>query len=195
MTETAPDPILTVSDAAIEKLERMKEAGRLADSALRVSVSEEGAAFLYQIEVVELETQEADDTVVPSRAVDFLVDAGSLPRLRGATLDYADGLSGAGFKFQNPNQPALLAKPLAGVVQKLLDEKINPGVAAHGGRVSLVDIEAGRVVLQFGGGCQGCGMIDVTLKEGIEKTLKLEIPEITEVVDVTDHTSGENPYF
>jgi Fe/S biogenesis protein NfuA len=195
MTETAADPILTVSDAAIEKLERMKDAGRLADSALRVSVSEEGAAFLYQIEVVEREEKEADDTVVPSRAVDFLVDAGSLPRLRGATLDYVDGLSGAGFKFQNPNQPALLAKPLAGVVQKLLDEKINPGVAAHGGRVSLIDIEAGRVVLQFGGGCQGCGMIDVTLKEGIEKTLKSEIPEITEVVDVTDHTAGDNPYF
>jgi Fe/S biogenesis protein NfuA len=195
MSETALDPILTVSDAALEKLERMRDAGRLSDSALRVSVSEEGAAFRYQIEVVGLDAREDDDTLVPSKAIDFLVDAGSLPRLQGATLDYADGLSGAGFKFQNPNQPTLLAKPLAGAIQKLLDEKINPGVAAHGGRVSLIDIEAGRVVLQFGGGCQGCGMIDVTLKEGIEKTLKSEIPEITEVVDVTDHDAGDNPYF
>jgi Fe/S biogenesis protein NfuA len=195
MSETVLDPILTVSDAAQVKLERMKDAGRLAKSALRVSVSEEGAAFHYQIEVVDLEAREEGDTLVASNAIDFLVDAGSLPRLRGATLDYVDGLSGAGFKFQNPNQPALLAKPLAGAIQRLLDEKINPGVAAHGGRVSLVDIEAGRVVLQFGGGCQGCGMIDVTLKEGIEKTLMSEIPEITEVVDVTDHAAGDNPYF
>jgi len=195
MSQTAPDPILHVSEHAIEKLERMKEAGRLADSALRVSVSEEGAAFRYQIEVVERDSREDDDTLVPTQPVDFLVDPGSLPRLRGATLDYVDGLSGAGFKFDNPNQPALLAKPLAGAIQKLLDEKINPGVAAHGGRVSLIDIEGGRVVLQFGGGCQGCGMIDVTLKEGIEKTLKSEIPEILEVVDVTDHEAGENPYF
>jgi Fe/S biogenesis protein NfuA len=195
VTDPILDPVLSVSDAAVEKLDRMKDAGRLAESALRVSVTEDGAAFRYQIEVVKRDEREDDDTVVASPAIDFLIDAGSLPRIRGATLDYVDGLSGAGFRFENPNRPALLAKPMAAEIQKLLDEKINPGVAAHGGRVSLVDVEAGRVVLQFGGGCQGCGMIDVTLKQGVEQTLRSEIPEITEVVDVTDHAAGENPYL
>jgi Fe/S biogenesis protein NfuA len=68
-------------------------------------------------------------------------------------------------------------------------------VADHGGRVSLVGVQEGRVFLRFGGGCQGCGMVDVTLKEGIQGQLMAEIPEITEVLDATDHASGTNPYY
>ena len=189
------DPIVTVSAAASEKLDRMKEAGRLADSALRVSAREEGASFHYEIEVVETGSNEPGDIVVDSPAVQLLIDVDSVEKLRGATLDYVDDLSGSGFKFQNPNQPALLSKPLAAQVQKLLDERINPDLAGHGGHVRLIDVDGGRVVLQLGGGCQGCGMADVTLKQGIEQTLKTEIPEISEVLDVTDHGAGENPYF
>ncbi len=78
----------------------------------------------------------------------------------------------------------------------MLDAEINPRLAAHGGRVSLVEVtEACEVVLQFGGGCHGCGMVDMTLKEGIEKSLKEQIPEVTGVLDATDHSTGENPYY
>jgi Fe/S biogenesis protein NfuA len=80
-------------------------------------------------------------------------------------------------------------------VQEVLDDRVNPGLAAHGGVVSLVDIQEARVVLRFGGGCQGCGMADLTMKEGVAAQLKQQIPEIGEVVDATDHASGENPYF
>ncbi len=80
-------------------------------------------------------------------------------------------------------------------MQEVLDDRVNPGLAAHGGVVSLVDIQGARVVLSFGGGCQGCGMADLTLKEGVSVQLKQQIPEISEVVDATDHASGENPYF
>ncbi len=80
-------------------------------------------------------------------------------------------------------------------VQDLIDNMINPAVAGHGGWVELVDVQDHRVYLQMGGGCQGCGAADITLKAGIERLLKEEIPEIDEVLDATDHASGTNPYY
>jgi Fe/S biogenesis protein NfuA len=80
-------------------------------------------------------------------------------------------------------------------VQELIDTMINPAVAGHGGFVELIDVQDSRVYLQMGGGCQGCGAADVTLKSGIERLIKDELPEITEVLDTTDHGSGANPYY
>ena len=80
-------------------------------------------------------------------------------------------------------------------VQELIDTMINPAVAGHGGVVELIDVQDNRVYLQMGGGCQGCGAADITLKAGIERLIKEEIPEITEVLDTTDHASGANPYY
>jgi Fe/S biogenesis protein NfuA len=80
-------------------------------------------------------------------------------------------------------------------VQKILDEMINPAVAGHGGWVDLLDIKDNLVYLRLGGGCQGCGMVNVTLKQGIEATIREEIPQITGVVDQTDHQGGNNPYY
>ena len=79
-------------------------------------------------------------------------------------------------------------------VQDLIENMINPAVAGHGGFVQLVDVKDNKVYLQMGGGCQGCGAADVTLKQGIERLIKEELPEIEEVLDTTDHDSGENPY-
>ena len=80
-------------------------------------------------------------------------------------------------------------------VQELIDSSINPAVAGHGGFVELIDVQDSRVYLQMGGGCQGCGAADVTLKSGIERLIKEEIPEVQEVLDTTDHASGANPYY
>jgi Fe/S biogenesis protein NfuA len=79
-------------------------------------------------------------------------------------------------------------------VQCLLETAINPAVAGHGGVVSLVDVKDRMVYLQMGGGCQGCGMADVTLKQGIETMIREEVPEVVEILDVTDHAAGQNPY-
>ena len=84
---------------------------------------------------------------------------------------------------------------LRGKVQDLIENMINPAVAGHGGWVELIDVQDKRVYLQMGGGCQGCGAADITLKAGIERLLKEEIPEIEEVLDTTDHASGANPYY
>jgi len=80
-------------------------------------------------------------------------------------------------------------------IQYLLDTAINPAVAGHGGVVSLIDVKDRMVYLQMGGGCQGCGMADVTLKQGIEMMIRDEVPEVVEIIDVTDHAAGQNPYF
>jgi len=187
-------PLLTLDEAAGRKLAEMREAGRFDGSALRVSAREHGATFRYSLELVEAASREDEDAVIEADGILFYVDARSVPLLRGATLHYVESLSGGGFRFENPNRPALLELPLAGAVQRLLDDEINPGIAAHGGRVTLMDVQGGRVVVEFGGGCQGCGMADVTLREGVTATLQRALPEITEVVDSTDHEAGASPY-
>ncbi len=187
-------PLLALDPAADEKLAEMRAAGRFDGSALRISVSERGAAFRYELEVVDAESRAAGDAVVEAAGIRLYVDAASAPLLRGATLQYVESLSGGGFRFENPNRPRLLDLPLAGRVQRILDEQINPGIAAHGGRVTLVDVRGDRVVIEFGGGCQGCGMADMTLREGVTSTLRQALPEIAAVVDATDHEAGESPY-
>jgi len=123
----------------------------------------------------------------------------SAPWLDKAQIDFEEDSTGGqltikapGIKGSEPSGGASLEER----VGWLLETEINPALASHGGRVALVEItETKEVVLQFGGGCHGCGMADVTLKQGIEQTLTRNIPEITAVVDVTDHQSGSNPYY
>ncbi|HJO25441.1 MAG: iron-sulfur cluster assembly accessory protein [bacterium] len=188
------DTVLTFDEDAAKKLGEMREAGRFDDAALRVSVEEEGASFHYQIGVVDVDSRSKADAVTLCDGIAFYVDPASVELLRGAELRYVESMSGGGFRFENPNKPSLLDDPLAVRVQQVLDDEINPGVAAHGGRVALMNVENHRVFIRFGGGCQGCGQADVTLKDGVVATLTSRIPEIAEVIDTTDHSAGENPY-
>jgi Fe/S biogenesis protein NfuA len=91
--------------------------------------------------------------------------------------------------------PPDLSGDVAQQVLQVLDQQINPAIAAHGGRADLVAVEEGAAYLRLSGGCQGCGMATVTLGQGIEVTIKDNVPEIRQVIDVTDHASGTNPYF
>jgi Fe/S biogenesis protein NfuA len=95
----------------------------------------------------------------------------------------------------HPQRGDAMSTDLTTRVQELIDSTINPAVAGHGGFVQLIDVKENKVYLQMGGGCQGCGAADVTLKSGIERLIKEEIPEIEEVLDTTDHESGSNPYY
>src|SRR5262249_15074130 len=126
----------------------------------------------------------------------------SVDRLEGATLDF----SGAGMVMNNPNRPSAspaiasrapadLTGELPQRITQVLDEQINPAIAAHGGYAELVAVEDDVAYLRLSGGCQGCGLASVTLSQGIEVAIVESVPEITRVVDVTDHASGENPYF
>ena len=123
-------------------------------------------------------------------------------KLEGASLALTDD----GLAMENPNSPASpvmggepppgnLSGPLADQVLQVLSQQVNPAIASHGGQAELVSVEGTVAYLRLGGGCQGCGMAAVTLRQGIERILKESIPEITDVVDVTDHASGDNPYY
>ncbi|KAA9132051.1 NfuA family Fe-S biogenesis protein [Marinihelvus fidelis] len=127
------------------------------------------------------------------------VEPSSAEWLEGAEIDFEVADAGGQLNIRAPgikgNAPAEDA-PLAERVQWVLEAEVNPGLAAHGGHVNLERVTpANELVLRFGGGCQGCGMVGVTLKQGIETTLKKHFPEITAILDATDHESGENPYY
>ncbi len=168
--------------------------------AIRIVVQRPGTpAASCDLGFVELESVGVDDVVVPLNGFDLYLDAASAPYLEEAEIEFQEETTGGQLVVRAPNirgrEPTPEA-PLAERVRFVLDAEINPSVAAHGGRIALVDVDPeGVVVLQFGGGCHGCGMVDVTLKHGVEKTLKERIPEITGVRDVTDHSTGENPYY
>ncbi len=119
--------------------------------------------------------------------------------MEGVTVDWVETFDGGGFKVENPNIKPIGSEeptgPLAERVSQVIEGQINPGVAMHGGNVSLVDVRDDVVYVELSGGCQGCGLAQVTLKQGIERMIKESVPEVTEIVDVTNHAAGTNPYF
>lgn len=142
---------------------------------------------------------EKDDLQLPFDLFTAYVDEESIPYLEEAEIDYQTDDMGGQLTLRAPNAKARKVADDAPVIDRiryLLESEINPQLANHGGQVSLAEFtEDGIVVLQFGGGCQGCGMADVTLKDGIEKTLLEKIPEVKGVKDITEHQAGENPYY
>ncbi len=187
-----PESIISVSEAAASEIQRLLEAKSLDDSAIRIEVRDL-AARTYSLRFVPRAEQSDDDVLMESRGVALLLDPRSASRVAGASLDFVEELNSSGFRLENPNLPPLTG--LAADVQEAIDQHVNPMVAQHGGQVLLIDVDDGRVRLEFGGGCKGCGMVDVTLKQGVETMLKEAVPAITEIVDATDHAAGDNPYY
>jgi Fe/S biogenesis protein NfuA len=143
--------------------------------------------------LVKQSDKQASDQVQDEGSFEVYLDASSAKQLDGATVDFVDGVMQSGFRvfFSSP----VWDDPVAQKVQDALDVHINPGVAGHGGSVTLVAVKDNAAIIRFGGGCQGCGAADVTLRQGIVRILKEQVPEITAVRDETDHDAGENPYY
>jgi len=140
-----------------------------------------------------------DDVVNAYEGFNLYVAQASEKWLADAVIDFEQDPTGGQLTIKAPgikgNEPGKEAS-IEDRVEWLLQTEINPALASHGGRVALIEVtEQKEVILQFGGGCQGCGMADVTMKQGIEQTLKRNIPEVTAVKDVTDHSCGTNPYY
>ena len=199
-------PDLRITDEARTRILGALEQQVPEKTAMRLETTTNGTAeFTYGMRLVGDDDLRADDVVVESNGVKVLVDPASARNLEGATIDYEDGVLRSGFSFENPNKPKIpelgegprgdLSGPTAEKVERLINTEINSAVAAHGGQVHFVGVKDDRVYLSFGGGCHGCGMVDVTLKQGIESRIKELVPEIQEVVDVTDHSAGENPFY
>ena len=127
------------------------------------------------------------------------IDDRSKPFLIDALVDYAEDRMGGQLTIKAPNSKVPQVSddsPLEDRINYVLHSQVNPGLAAHGGMVNLVEVvEEGIAVLQFGGGCQGGGMVDMTLKDGVERTLLEQLPQLKGVRDVTDHSVTENAYY
>jgi Fe/S biogenesis protein NfuA len=203
--ETVGQFSITLTDLArqkvLEALEKQPE-----KNALRLEARANGTPqFSYSMRLIGEEDKRVDDLRIDSDGLELVVDPNSASNLNGASVDFEDRVVRSGFKFNNPNKPEVpevgsgprgdLTGSTAERVQQLLERELNPAVAAHGGRINFVGVKDNKVYLSFGGGCHGCGMVDVTLKQGVEARIRELIPEIEEVVDTTDHSSGQNPFY
>ncbi len=199
--------LLTITDEARDKILEVRAGEEDAESlALFVEISGiQDGAYSYTMDLRPQGEAGAADLVEKHGDLPVVVRSESAERLTGATLDF----TGSGMVMQNPNRPdpepvappwseaadTELTGDVARTVVAVLDEQVNPAIAAHGGQAQLVAVEAPVAYVVLSGGCQGCGMAAATLQQGIEVAIVEAVPEIDRIVDVTDHASGLNPYF
>ena len=150
----------------------------------------------FSLAFVQQGEEQPDDEIISFEDFNIYIDPDSVEFVEGATLDFVESPTGTGFRVENAPRPmSKLEGPVAEKMQKLFDEQINPALAMHGGFLNLIDVKDNVAYIELGGGCKGCGMVDVTLKQGIEVLIKQNMPEITEILDTTDHADGKNPYY
>lgn len=205
MEPTLTTPVLTITASALAKILELRSAeDDPAELALRVAITgSRGADYTYDLSFEPLAEADPEANVSEQGELKVIVPAESVSSLRGATLDLPSDAAQSGLVLRNPNKP----DPLAGVghleltgevpdkVGQLLEQVINPALAAHGGFAQLVGVEGHTVYVTMGGGCQGCAVSAMTLRDGIRRSILAHVPEITEVIDATDHTAGENPFY
>jgi Fe/S biogenesis protein NfuA len=218
--------LLAISPAALVRARGFRS-GLANPAEVGLSVRVSGSAngeYTCALSLDPISLAGGDDLVQHAEDLVIVVDAGSVEKLRGATIDWLEDPPRSGFVVVNPNKPrpaftlpvlpmslpvgpagapapppsappGNLDSELARRVSDVLEREVNPSIAAHGGHAELVAIEGAIAYLRLGGGCVGCGMATVTLSQGIEVAITEAVPEIEEIVDVTDHASGRNPYF
>jgi Fe/S biogenesis protein NfuA len=198
------EPVLQVSSDAEELIVEARAAEAEPERlALFLEVNgEQNGVYTYDMWFEAIADASPRDSVVELGSISVVVAAQSIDLVRGATLDVGDD----GLVMINPNAPAPppgyraapasdLSSPIELAVLEILESQINPQIAAHGGRADLVAVDGGTAFLRLSGGCQGCGMAAVTLSQGISVAIQEALPEIVEIVDVTAHEDGSNPYF
>jgi Fe/S biogenesis protein NfuA len=205
--QTSGERMLGVTDAAYDKVMGflLQEAEPECQAMWLEVTGTSANQWTCSIALKPLDAAAPHDAVIRHRDLAIVVPERDFDKVRGATIDWLDDPFGAGgLRVDNPNtpSPAIGAPPPADLsgdvpqrVIQVLDQQVNPTIAAHGGRAELVAVEEETAYLRLGGGCQGCSMATVTLSQGIETAIIQAVPEITSVVDVTDHHSGTNPYF
>lgn len=200
------ETVITITPPALERLLELRASEPEGDRlGLRLAIGgAQGDEFLYDLSFQVVTQAALTDVVRVHQAPDgrtfrVIVPPDDVANLQGATLDLPDA---SGLVIRNPNRPRrtpvhdlAVTGELAERVRHQLDAEINPALAAHGGYVELVGLDGGDVHLRMGGGCQGCAMSRMTMIQGVEVALKDAIPEVTRVLDVTDHDAGENPYY
>jgi len=194
-------PALSITPDALEMVRELRDQ-EPGDSEIGLMIEITGlrqGQFSYELAFAPVEDATDDHLVERYGDLAVIMPTKDVESLSGSTLSIGE----QGLSMDNPNTPSptmaapkgTLEGPLADQVAQVLIEAVNPAIAAHGGKAELVSVDGTVAYLRLGGGCQGCGMAQVTLKQGIERILLESIPELTDIVDVTDHASGADPYY
>ena len=191
--------MITLSDTAQEHFSKLVAQQGIDGLGIRlVAVNAGTPKGDCQLEFCEPADLDGTEWEIECRDFSLYVDSASRPFLDGATIDFDKSPTGGALTIRAPGLRGTPPDENASVIERVryvIESEVNPQLASHGGRVSLREVTSeGIVVLQFGGGCHGCGMVDATLRGGVERTLKQRVPEVTGVADATDHSTGENPY-
>jgi len=192
--------MIDISERAQQHFLRLLSQQGIDNLGIRLRVTAPGTpAANCELEFCEPSDLVGGEWTIECEGFQFHIDGDSARWLDNATIDFEPNATGGQLNIRAPMIKGHVPGVEAGLIERVLyvlEADINPKLASHGGRVSLLEIDAdGAVLLQFGGGCHGCGMVDVTLKQGVEKTLRERVPEITAVRDATDHAGGKTPYY
>lgn len=195
--------MLTFTDQARDAVRSFLDQSDGELEALRISaVPGSPVAPNFELTLVELGERLEDERQIDGPGFPVLFRETDAPVLDRAVVDFVERVNESGFEVRAPaatsngaKAPAEPAGEIAERVRRVLDTQVNPAIAAHGGMISLADIDGTEVFVRMSGGCQGCALSRMTLQQGVERMLRQAVPELTAVHDVTDHASGENPFF
>ena len=194
--------MLTFTDRARDMVRSFidQSGGELAH--LRIAHHGSPVSPTFELTLVGPDERSGADREIEVDGLAVLVPETSVEALDGATVDFVERVNESGFEVRPPARPGAAGGerptptgPIAERVQEVLDAQVNPAIASHGGAIDLYDVKDTEIYLEMSGGCQGCAMSRMTLRQGVERMLRQAVPEITAVHDITDHASGENPYF
>ena len=192
--------MIQISETAQAHFRRLIDRESVPGLGVRLSAMHPGTAKAdVRLEFAEPTELQGDEWAIDCEGFTLWLDAASVQFLDGAEIDYAQLPTGGQLQIRAPKIKGVVPGESASLVERVrwtVEHEINPQLAQHGGHVAVQEVTAeGVVVLRFGGGCHGCGMADVTLKQGIEKTLLEKVPGVTAVRDATDHATGDAPYM
>ena len=190
---------ITITESAQTYLKALLEKQNCEGIGIRMFVSDPGTPKAETcIAYARPGEEKEDDLQIELNGFTAHIESRSIPFLEQASVDYSEDKFGGQLTIRAPNSRMPRVSddsPIEDKINYVLYDEVNPGLASHGGMVTLEEMDDGVAILRFGGGCQGCGMVDMTLKDGVEKTLMEKIPELKGVRDITDHTDRSQAYF
>lgn len=196
--------MIEITDTARARIQSLVDAEVVRDPAIRVTMAPDPRPPErdYRIALVEREDKEKTEIAINVEGIRIFLNLDTSNLLGGATIDWLEDAGGFEVRLPKPTVSAppagdgdFASDPLTERVRRVVEELVNPRIAAHGGAVEVMEVRDDVLYLRMLGGCQGCAASQATLRQGVEQMVREEVPEITEIVDVTDHTAGVNPFY
>ena len=192
--------MIALTDKALEVVRSYIDQSEGEFTTLRIGIA--GGTPLspdFELTLIGSEEIRESEQKVDADGLTLVIEDEWISRLDGATVDFVERVNESGFEVtlasSTPAQGNFPDGPLAERVRDVLNTQINPAIAAHGGEITLVGVKDTEIYLEMSGGCQGCAMSRMTLRQGVERMVRQSVPEVSMIHDITDHSSGENPFF